>query len=101
MVLLIVGVLLLSAALMQTETSFSFENSALLSGAAPGFFIAGRFDNRTKRQRMKDNEEAVGCMFSGIGMIFVGFFYMIIWMFKIVYYMLAWPFILLAKIFKK
>lgn len=45
MVLLITGVLLLSAALMQTEPSFSFENPALLPGAIPGFYIVGKFGN--------------------------------------------------------
>ena len=43
MVLLITGILLLSAALMQTEALISFENPALLSGALPGFFIVGKF----------------------------------------------------------
>ena len=45
MILLIAGVLLLSAALMQPETSFNFENPALLPGVVPGFYIVGKFGN--------------------------------------------------------
>ena len=73
-VLLIAGVLLLSAALMQTEALISFESPALLSGTLPGFFIAGRFTSR------KSQKEAAGCMGE---------------LFKPVVYLLFWPIYLL------
>ena len=44
-ILLLAGIVLLSAALMQNESSVSFENPALLSGALPGFYIVGKFGN--------------------------------------------------------
>lgn len=92
-ILVFAAAVLLTASLMQEESSLSLGNPDLLPGTVPVFFIAGRFDNRTKRQRMKDHKDAAGCMFSGIGLIFTFPFLLIIWMFKII----AWPF----KIFFK
>lgn len=56
MVLLITGVLLLSAALMQTEPSINLENPALLSGAVPGVYMIGKF----RKHKMTKADE--GCI---------------------------------------
>ena len=76
-VLLLAGAVLLSAALMQTEASIGFENPVLLSGALPGFFIAGRFTSR------KSSREIGGCLaelFKPIIYLFFWWIYLPLWL---------------------
>lgn len=95
-ILLIVFALIMS----QCEGAEKISEPALTIGLNPlavPFFIVGRFDSRTARQRARDSKNFVSFLLNCVAFIFVGMFNIMLWMCKAVFWFFFWP----LKLFKR